>query len=217
MAKPCTMLLRAASSCKFCACSCSSCCLSSACCCASWAFWASSSLSRCCRISLWRRSSFSTSRSACALTSAAPTAASITSIVTPATANAMPTVFMTEGSTTMVGSGTTVAAAMAVKCSEQMASVSSPGATHRALRGSRRRLTTMAADGERHAEDHRGDHMRLVPIQRAGDNHRRHARVVHHADAGADDGATHSHPRVRAVGRKQVAECTAHASATVRA
>ena len=208
MAKPCTMLLRAASNCKFWACSCSSCCLSSACWCASWAFWASSSLSRCCRISLWRRSSFSTSRSACALTSAAPTAASITSIVTPATANAIPIVLMTEGWTMMVGSGTTVAAAIAVKCREQMASVSNPGAAHRALRGSRRRLATMAAAASAMPRITEATTCGVFHSITPGTITRRHAGVVHHADARAHHGAANSHPCVRTVGREQMAQCT---------
>ncbi len=72
--------------------------------------------------------------------------ASITSMVTAVTEIASVEPFISVAGTAMVGSGTIVAAPMAVKCSPQIASASNPGAIHTALRRSSPCQASSAAD-----------------------------------------------------------------------
>ena len=72
------------------------------------------------------------------LMNAAPNADSMISMAPPATASAMVVSSIRLGTTTTVGSYSTLTAPMAVKCMKQMASVSSAGATHLAYGRGRR-------------------------------------------------------------------------------
>ena len=106
----------------------------------------------------------------------------------------------------MLGSGTTVAAPMAVKCSPQIASVSNPGATHNALRRSSSCQASSAAEASPMPIRIEASNEAPIPAERAGNDESLHAREVHEGDAAADDGAAGGDHRTAAARRNRKAD-----------
>ena len=106
-----------------------------------------------------------------------------------ATAIASKTGGSAERGTSIVGSGTIVTAAMAVKCSRQIASVSRPVPKTRVLKEFAVQPRRQRGAAEELAQRDRGEHVEEIPDDPAGNLEGGHAGEVHRSDAAADDEA----------------------------
>ena len=130
---------------------------------------------------------------------AAPNADSMMSMAPPATASAMVVSSIRLGTTTTVGSYSTLTAPMAVKCMKQMASVSSVGATHMAHAPRQAPECHHGRCAQGHAAQDCNRAQSEIPLQLARHDQGLHADEVHGRDArtddrAADDGVTVARP-----------------------